>query len=137
MRRRAFQRAALVAAVGSLMLAAGDGDPATAQAPGMPASRTEPAPPGLDLRATLDENDELAVLYAIHTRLANVADGSTYVWHRHHGRLSGVVQPTASFKGRDGAPCRHLVVMLMAGRHIQRTEGIACRIDGRRWSLQG
>ena len=105
----------------------------------MPVTGSSPlAPPSqLDLRATLDDNDEMATLDAIHTALSQVGDGGTYVWHRQHGRLSGIFQPTQSFKDKTGAPCRHLVIMLVAGRHTQRTEGIACRLSNGRWQLDG
>ena len=90
-----------------------------------------------DLRATLDDTDEVATLDAIHTALSQVGDGGTYVWHRQHGRLSGIMQPTQSFKDKSGNVCRHLVIMLISGRHTQRTEGIACRLANGRWQLDG
>ena len=90
-----------------------------------------------DLRATLDDNDEVATLDAIHIALSQVGDGGTYVWHRQHGRLSGIMQPTQSFKDVGGNVCRHLVIMLVSGRHTQRTEGIACRLGNGRWQLDG
>jgi hypothetical protein len=90
-----------------------------------------------DLRATLDDNDEVATLDAIGIALSHVGDGGTYVWQRLHGRLSGVFQPTQSFKDRGGNVCRHLIIMLTSGRHTQRTEGIACRLTNGRWQLDG
>lgn len=93
------------------------------------------APP--DLRTTLDDNDEVATLDAISIALSQVGDGGTYVWQRLHGRLSGVFQPTQSFKDRGGNVCRHLVILLTSGRHSQRTEGIACRLANGRWQLDG
>jgi surface antigen len=115
--------------------------PAVAQSPlPLPQShgpRTETTLPGPDFRASLDDMDELAVLDAIHVALATVGDGSSYVWHRNHGRLSGIMQPTASFRAPDGAPCRHLVIMLVAGRYVQKAEGIACRGADKRWTLSG
>jgi hypothetical protein len=103
----------------------------------MPVMRLSPdiAPP--DLRSTLDDNDEVATLDAISIALSEVGDGGTYVWQRLHGRLSGVFQPTQSFKDAGGNVCRHLIIMLMSGRHTQRTEGIACRLGNRRWQLDG
>ena len=103
----------------------------------MPVMRTAPEPAPLDLRSTLDDSDEIATLDAIHTALSQVGDGGTYVWHRLHGRLSGIFQPTQSFKDKTGGVCRHLVVMLMAGRLTKRTEGIACRLPNGRWQLDG
>ena len=64
----------------------------------------------------LDENDEIAALEAIRVALTEVGDGGTYVWHREHGRLSGIVQPTASFKDPAGRVCRH-IVLIMTRRH--------------------
>jgi hypothetical protein len=113
-------------------------------APGMaraaeptPVTRLSPdfAPP--DLRATLDDTDEVATLDAISVALSQVGDGGTYVWQRLHGRLSGVFQPTQSFKDPGGTVCRHLIIMLTSGRHTQRTEGIACRLANGRWQLDG
>lgn len=102
-----------------------------------PVMRTTPYMATHDLRATLDDNDEIATLDAIHTALSQVGDGGTYVWHRQHGRLSGLMQPTQSFKDNAGNVCRHLVIMLISGRHTQRTEGIACRLVTGRWQLDG
>ncbi len=92
---------------------------------------------GPDFRNTLDDADEVATLDAIHTALSEVGDGSTYVWHRQHGRLSAIMQPTQSFKDSAGQVCRHLVVMLVSGVANRRTEGIACRLATGRWQLDG
>ena len=48
----------------------------------------------------LDEYDEIAALEAIRVALTEVGDGTTYVWHRQHGRLSGIVQPTSPSRTR-------------------------------------
>lgn len=103
----------------------------------MPVNRAQPALAGPDLRTTLDDTDEVATLDAIHTALSQVADGATYVWHRNHGRLSAILQPTQSFKDASGNVCRHLVVMLMSGAATRKTEGIACRMATGRWQLDG
>jgi surface antigen len=104
-------------------------------------SRTLPAlPPAAklpDFRASLDDADEIATLDAIHLALSQVGDGNSYVWHRDHGRLSGVFQPTQSFKDTSGQVCRHLMVMLIAGAAVRKTEGIACRLSNGRWQLDG
>jgi surface antigen len=105
-------------------------------APGM-APGLHPSMAPSDLRATLDDNDEVATLDAISVALSQVGDGGSYVWQRLHGRLSGVFQPTQSFKDRGGNVCRHLIIMLVSGRHTQRTEGIACRLESGRWQLDG
>ena len=62
----------------------------------LPASRTSPPPlmAQPDFRTSLDDGDEVATLDAIHVALSQVGDGGSYVWHRNHGRLSGVFQPT-------------------------------------------
>lgn len=102
-----------------------------------PLVRLSPDPLPYDLRQTLDDNDEIATLDAIGIALGQVADGGTYIWQRLHGRLSGVVQPTQSFKDAGGNVCRHVIVVLTSGRHSQRTEGIACRLSNGRWQLDG
>ncbi len=85
----------------------------------------------------LDEADEIAALERIQFALSEVGDGKTYVWRRWHGRLSGVVQPTASFKDDDGKVCRHLVVLMTTGKNTKKQEGIACRLPSGRWQLDG
>lgn len=87
--------------------------------------------------ARLDLNDEIATLETLQLALSEVGDGSTYVWHRHHGRLSGVIQPTTSFKDTNGHICRHVVVVLTSGSRSERSEGIACRLPTGQWQLQG
>ena len=90
-------------------------------------------------RATepLDEADEIAALESVQLALTQVADGSSYVWHRSHGRLSGIVQPTASFKDHRGQVCRHVVVVLNSLDTTKKTEAIACRLDTGIWELDG
>jgi hypothetical protein len=90
-----------------------------------------------DLKATLNATDERAALEALQVALTEIADGATFVWHRHHGRLSGVVQPTSSFKDASGRVCRHIVMMLTSGGYSRKAEGIACRQAGGEWSLDG
>jgi hypothetical protein len=97
-----------------------------------PAVSAEPARP-----LPLDGEDEVAALEALHYGLSEVADGQTYVWHRRHGRLSGFVHPTRSFKDAAGAVCRHVVVTLTSGRYSRRSEAIACRETGGRWVVAG
>ena len=87
--------------------------------------------------AFLDENDEIAALEAIRVALTEVGDGGSYVWHRTHGRLSGVVQPTASFKDPAGRVCRHIVLTMSIGLATAKAEGIACRLADGRWQLDG
>jgi hypothetical protein len=85
----------------------------------------------------LDFSDEAAALEAVHLALSELGDGASYVWHRRGGRLSGIINPTTSFKDREGRVCRHLVMTLSAGPHTARTEGVACRMADRSWRLEG
>lgn len=110
-----------------------------------PSASSEQGLPPLDLDVRvlprdsfrLSEADEIATLDAIRLALSEVADGSTYVWYRHHGRLNGLVTPTASFKDRQDRVCRHVLLILSAGSQTGRIEGIACRNDTGRWLLEG
>ena len=45
-------------------------------------SKGSTKPKFADLKAPLDENDELAALESVQFALTEVADGSSYVWHR-------------------------------------------------------
>lgn len=105
---------------------------------GTPASRSNNSAyaPHLD-RTPLDIYDEVAALDAVRIALNEVGDGGSYVWQRHHGRLSGVVQPTGSFKDKSGLPCRHIVMMLSSTTTSKKTEGIACRMPDGNWQLEG
>jgi surface antigen len=85
----------------------------------------------------LDEKDEIAALERIQYALSEVSDGKTYVWRRWHGKLSGLVQPTGSFKDPNGKVCRHLIVMMTTGANTRKQEGIACRLPSGRWQLEG
>lgn len=85
----------------------------------------------------LDEKDEIAALERIQYALSEIGDGKTYVWRRWHGKLSGLIQPTASFKDAGGKVCRHLLVMMTTGRNTKKQEGIACRLRSGRWELEG
>jgi surface antigen len=66
-----------------------------------------------------------------------VGDGSTFIWRRGNGRISGVVKPTSSFKDVSGRICRHIVLVLAAGPRTGKIEGIACRLSNGRWELDG
>jgi hypothetical protein len=90
-----------------------------------------------EIRPLLDGRDEAAALEAVQLALTEVGDGSTYVWYRHGGRLSGLVQPTQSFKDALGRVCRHIVVTLNDASRSKRTEGIACRLSDGGWELDG
>lgn len=95
-----------------------------------------PRPKYADLKPGLDLNDEIAALETLQLALSEVGDGSTYVWHRHHGRLSGVITPTTSFKNDDGKICRHVVLVLTSGNRSERSEAIACRLATGQWQVQ-
>lgn len=89
------------------------------------------------LADTLDEGDEIAALESVQQALNKVGDGASYVWHRANGRLSGLVQPTRSFRNAQGQVCRHLVILLTTGDRTNKAEGIACRAADGRWALEG
>ena len=78
----------------------------------------------------------LAALESVQLALTEVADGSSYVWHRSHGRLSGLVKPLSSFKDTRGAVCRHAVVVLSGVEATKRTEIVACRLPTGIWQLE-
>lgn len=88
-------------------------------------------------KAQLDLKDEIATLETLQMALSEVGDGSTYVWHRYHGHLSGVITPTTSFKDDTGQVCRHVIVVLTSDSRSQRSEGIACRLPTGQWQMQG
>jgi surface antigen len=90
-----------------------------------------------DSTRTVDDSDEAAALSSVLHALRNTADGAKYVWHRKNGRLSGIVNPTSSFKNADGSICRHIIVMLTTGDKTKKTEGVACRSPDGRWTLDG
>jgi surface antigen len=85
----------------------------------------------------LDESDEVAALESVQFALAEVADGSSYVWHRNNGRLSGIVKPTSSFKDGEGSVCRHAVVVFNSSDTTKKTEIVACRLATGVWQLEG
>jgi hypothetical protein len=111
----------------------GTNPPATPGKP--PAVSTKPK--FAETNAHLDENDEIAALEAIRVALSEVGDGGSYVWYRQHGRLSGVVQPTVSFKDMAGRVCRHILLIMTVGTATGRAEGVACRLGDGRWQLDG
>ncbi|MFN0217403.1 MAG: hypothetical protein ACKVP4_01170 [Hyphomicrobium sp.] len=83
----------------------------------------------------LDENDEVASLESLQFALTEVGDGATYVWKRSHGRLSGLVKPTRSYKDSSGAVCRKAVVMLNGVDGAATTELSACRLPNGIWQV--
>lgn len=101
------------------------------------ASASEHEPVGLDTdpRDLLDRHDRLAVYQAIHLALSELGDGASYVWHRSHGRLSGVVQVISTRRSRDGGLCRRLGVLLTSGRETRKIETSACRLPDRSWQF--
>jgi hypothetical protein len=99
--------------------------------------RMMPDPDQFVVRPVFDISDEIATLEAVGFALSQIGDGSSYVWHRRNGRLSGIVHPTASFKDTTGKVCRHIVLELSSGDFARRTEGIACRLHTGVWQLEG
>lgn len=89
------------------------------------------------IQPELDESDEIATLENVHLALTKVGDGASYVFHRSNGRLSGLVQPTVSFRNDKGNICRHLVLLLTTGDRTNKTEGVACRGELGVWRLEG
>lgn len=85
----------------------------------------------------LDTGDEIAALEAVHLALSEIGDGTSYIWHGRNGRISGIINPTTSFKDAEGRVCRHIVMTLTAGPASARTEGVACRMADRSWRLEG
>ncbi len=90
-----------------------------------------------DLKLPLDEADEIAALESVQFALTEVADGSSYIWHRSNGRLSGVVKPLTSFKDTHGSICRHVLVVLNSTDLTKKTETVACRLASGIWELDG
>ena len=89
-----------------------------------------------ETKILLDQNDEYAALESVQLALTEVADGSSYIWRRSHGRLSGIVKPLSSFKDTNGSVCRHAVVVLSGVEATKRTEIVACRLPTGIWQLE-
>lgn len=85
---------------------------------------------------SLNEGDEIAALESVQLGLTEIADGSSYIWHRNHGRLSGIVRPVSSFKAANGSVCRYAVVVLSSLDVTKRTEIVACRLPSGVWQLE-
>lgn len=90
---------------------------------------------GPDVRKSLTPHDQSAVMQAVHYALSEVGDGASYVWHRTHGRLSGVVQITGSWRNAQGTLCRRVSVMLTSGAETRKLATHACRLPDRSWQL--
>lgn len=100
-------------------------------------SATSSKPNFTRLSPPLDASDEIAALQSLQFALTEVADGSSYVWHRSHGRLSGIVRPLRSHKDGAGAVCRTIVVILNGTDITKKTETTACRLAGGVWQIAG
>lgn len=96
-----------------------------------------PKPNYTRLAPPLDASDEIAALQSVQFALTEVADGSSYVWHRSHGRLSGIVKPLRSHKDQDGTVCRTIVVILNGTDLTKKTETTACRLVSGVWQISG
>lgn len=83
------------------------------------------------------DSDRAAALESLQYALSHVGDGGSYVWQRSKSKLSGVVQPTRSFRNAKGRICRYLYVLVSQGERSSKTEGVACRLADGRWSLEG
>ena len=130
--RKDLHFAAVAAALSIAMsVPARAGDEIVDPPPGPRVSENQRIPAGLD------DVDAVAALDGIRIALTEVADGGTYVWHRRDGVLSGMAQPTKSFKDAAGLPCRNLTVMLNTYGRSSRIDGVACRISADRWQLIG
>jgi len=105
--------------------------PPTARGPGVAESMSAEA------TSRLDENDEIAALSSVQIGLSRMDDGTPFVWRRGNGRLSGIVRPTKSFRSASGSLCRHVIVLLTTGYRTRTAEGVACRLEGGRWRLEG
>lgn len=133
------------ALVASIFFTADFATAAEAAAPGQPPSCSCPnngaqkstKPKFAELRMPLDESDEIAALESVQFALTEVADGSSYVWHRSHGRLSGVVKPLTSFKDSRGTVCRHVLVVFNGTDETKKTETVACRLATGVWQING
>ncbi|HVZ04238.1 hypothetical protein [Hyphomicrobium sp.] len=107
------------------------------QPTGCPSPKSGNADLALKLdQPALNEIDEIAALEKVQLALTEVADGSSYIWHRNHGRLSGLIRPVSSFKDTTGAVCRHAVVVLSDVKITKRTEIVACRLPTGIWQLE-
>ena len=100
-------------------------------------ARAAPIDPKADLRGLLDQHDQTAVFQALHLALSEVADGSSYVWHRSHGRLSGVVQINGTTRNGAGSICRRMTIMLTSGTETRKIATSACRLADRSWQIVG
>lgn len=58
------------------------------------------------------KTDAAAALESVQFALSNVGDGGTYVWRKASTSVSGVVQPTHSFRNAKGRICRYLHVLV-------------------------
>ncbi|MFA5948746.1 MAG: hypothetical protein WC807_00525 [Hyphomicrobium sp.] len=105
--------------------------PPTARGPGLAGATSA------GTASRLDENDEIAALSSLQIGLSRMDDGTPFVWRRGNGRLSGIVRPTRSFRSASGSLCRHVVVLLTTGYRTRTAEGVACRLEGGRWQLEG
>lgn len=88
-------------------------------------------------KAPRNDSDFAAALESVQFALSNVGDGGTYVWRRPGSKLSGVVQPTRSFRNAKGSICRFLFLLVSQGIKTAKAEGVACRLDDGRWNLEG
>ena len=84
-----------------------------------------------------NKSDAAATLESVQYALSHVGDGGSYVWRRKSSKLSGVIQPTRSFRNAKGTICRYLFVLVSKGVKTAKAEGVACRLEDGRWNLEG
>ena len=122
----------LIAALTSVPVMAGE-SPALASATGEPVIS---APRRIEPRKLLGLMDEIATLEAMQIALSDVGDGGTYVWHRDHGRLSGIFRPISSHFDLQGRVCRKLEMTLSSGAYAREAEAVACRDGFGLWGVR-
>ncbi len=132
----AFALVAAVFVTSDFAIAAGAG--AESASPGCSCGTSKAGKPKFaGLKLPLDESDEIAALESVQFALTEVADGSSYVWHRSNGRMSGVVKPLSSFKDTKGEVCRHVLIVFNSNDLSKKTEAVACRLGTGVWQMAG
>lgn len=100
-----------------------------------PAPKQNPVRRLKELRAKLDDKDQIIAMRALHLALSRVPDGGTFVWRKKSRSLKGMIKPSKAFRNADGQVCRHIIYALALGRYSKQIEGIACRQKDGRWRL--
>ena len=90
-----------------------------------------------ELKNRLDPSDRDMAMRALNLALTEIGDGATLVWKRPSRDLEGRIKAVSAFRDDQGRVCRRLVYALTLGKYESRAEGIACRQEDGRWSLDG